>query len=147
MNVAAGQNAADCRDRLRMHMRITTGQVRPGCWEHFETAYLEHIEGRPARGLRARWLARSTTDPETFFTIALWDSLPDLEAYERSDAVRREVLKHIAPYIKGVSNAYHCAVRHDLPLTVPELIALFHQRAPGTHQLAAPGARGPGADR
>jgi heme-degrading monooxygenase HmoA len=110
---------------ITMYMRITAGKVRPGCWDAFETAYRERIEGRMDHGLRARWLARSTTDVDAFFTISLWESVADLEAYERSDAVRREVLKYIAPHLIGVSTAHHCAVRYDLPLTASQLRALF----------------------
>jgi heme-degrading monooxygenase HmoA len=121
-------------------MRITSGRVRADCWDKFESAYREHIEGRVAAGLRARWLVRSTTDIDAFFTISLWDSLVDLEAYERSDAVRREVLKHIVPHLNGVSTAHHCAVRHDLRLTAAQLMAIF-MPSHGTQASApAPGA-------
>jgi heme-degrading monooxygenase HmoA len=108
-----------------MFMRITMGRTRSGCWEEFEAAYRAHIEGRVAPGLRARWLVRSTSDANAFFTISLWYSVADLENYERSDAVRREVLRHISPLLDGVSTAHHCAVRHDMPLSARELTEIF----------------------
>lgn len=108
-----------------MYMRITMGHTKPGCWADFEAAYKRHIEGRVAPGLRARWLVRSTSNPETFFTISLWDTVSDMDSYERSDAVRRQILKHIAPHLNGVSTAHHCEVRRDLPLTTTELAAMF----------------------
>lgn len=108
-----------------MYMRITMGRTRPGSWPEFEAAYKQHIEGRAAPGLRARWLVRSTSDADTFFTISLWDAVADMESYERSDAVRRQILKHIAPHLNGVSTAHHCEVRRDLPLTAAELAAMF----------------------
>ena len=106
-------------------MRITMGRTKSGTWADFEAAYRQHIEGKPISGLRARWLGRATSDADTFFTISLWETLADMERYERSDAVRREVLRHIAPYLNGVSTAHHCEVRRDLPLTTAELAAMF----------------------
>lgn len=108
-----------------MYMRITMGRTKPGAWASFETAYRQHIEAKAAPGLRARWLVRSTSDADTFFTISSWDSLADMENYERSDAVRRQILRHIAPHLSGVSTAHHCEVRRDVPLTAAELAAMF----------------------
>lgn len=108
-----------------MYMRVTMGRTKPGSWPDFEASYREHIEGKVAIGLRARWLVRSTSDANTFFTISLWDTLANMECYERSDAVRRQVLRHIAPHLNGVSTAHHCEVRRDLPLTAAELAAMF----------------------
>jgi hypothetical protein len=108
-----------------MYMRITMGRVRNGSWFAFEAAYKQHIEGRAAPGLCARWLVRSTIETDIFFTISLWSTLAEMEIYERSDAVRREILKHIAPFLSGLSTAHHCEVRRDSPLTATELGALF----------------------
>ena len=104
-----------CRDPHDvLYMRITMGRTRPGCWSAFESAYRQYIEGHPATGLRARWLVRSNSEADTFFTVSLWATLADMEAYERSDAVRRQVLRHIAPHLSGVSTAHHCQVRGSL---------------------------------
>jgi len=108
-----------------MHMRLTMGRTKPGHWHEFEADYRQYIEGRPAPGLRARWLVRSKSEPDTFFTISLWDSLAEMEAYERSDAVRRQVLKHIAPHLQGVSTAHHCEVRGSMPVSLVELARQF----------------------
>lgn len=108
-----------------MYMRITMGRTKPGSWDDFEAAYRQHIEDKPVGGLQARWLVRATSDVNTFFTISLWQTLADMERYERSDAVRRQVLRHIAPHLNGVSSAHHCEVRRDLPLTATELAAML----------------------
>jgi heme-degrading monooxygenase HmoA len=112
-----------------MYMRITTGRVRSGGWRNFEAAYRQHIERKSAHGVRARWLVRSKEDSDVFFTIGLFETLADMESYERSDAVRREVLRHIAPFLVGMSTAHHCEVRRDLPLTAEDLAEIFD-----THQ-------------
>lgn len=108
-----------------MYMRITMGRTRPGSWSQFEAAYRQYVEANAAPGLRARWLVRSVTDADTFFTVSLWERLEDLETYERSDAVQRQVLKHIAPHLSGISTAHHCRVRGELPTRVEDLAALF----------------------
>jgi heme-degrading monooxygenase HmoA len=97
------------------------GRIKPGSWPEFETAYRQHIEASPAAGLLARWLVRSTSDANTFFTVSLWDTLAAMETYERSDAVQRQILPHIVPYLNGVSTAHHCQVRGNLPLRLQEL--------------------------
>lgn len=109
-----------------MYMRITMGRTKTGTWADFEAAYRKYIESEPVHGLRARWLVRSTSDVEVFFTISLWETLADMEKYERSDAVRRQVLRYIAPHLNGVSSAHHCEVRRDPHLTAAELAAMFN---------------------
>lgn len=107
-----------------MFMRLTVGRTKSGSWQDFETAYRSHIERNAAPGLRARWLVRSLSDSNTFFTISLWNTVAEMESYERSDAVRRQILRHVAPHLSGISTAHHCEVRHDFPLTVAQLAAM-----------------------
>jgi heme-degrading monooxygenase HmoA len=101
-----------------LYVRLTEGRVHPGMWADFENAYKVHVETRAAPGLRMRWLVRSKSDAETFFTVSVWDTLDDMESFERSDAVRRQILKHIAPHLRGISSAHHCEVHKSLPFTV-----------------------------
>jgi heme-degrading monooxygenase HmoA len=101
------------------------GRTKSDRWLDFYRAYRQHIESSTARGLKARWLVRSKTEPSTFFTISLWDTLTAMESYERSDAVRRQVLQHIAPHLEGISTAHHCEVRRDLPLSTADIAALL----------------------
>jgi heme-degrading monooxygenase HmoA len=93
-------------------MRVTKGHIKSGCWEQYEAAYIKHVEGRPApAGLLGRWLLRATSDPNLGFSLSLWDSQETMEAYERSDAVRGEILPHLAPYIASDFVAHHCDVK------------------------------------
>ena len=72
-----------------------------------------------------RWLVRSTSDAETFFTVSIWDTSGHMESFERSDAVRRQILKHIARHLCGISTAHHCEVHMSLPLHVAELATMI----------------------
>jgi heme-degrading monooxygenase HmoA len=121
-----------------MYMRITMGRTKSGSWPSFESAYRHHIEGKAAPGLRARWLVRSTTDEDTFFTISLWNTLDEMESYERSDAVRRQVLKHMAPHLSGISTAHHCEVCGDLPLSAEKLATMFESIVPRLIDTGSP---------
>lgn len=112
-----------------MYLRITHGRARPGHWWDLESAYLQHIEAHPAPGLLARWLVRSCSESDVFFTLSLWDSVATMEAYERSDAVRRQVLHYIAPHLDGVSTAHHCEYRGGTPLR-PQDIAVPFAKTP-----------------
>lgn len=95
-----------------MYMRVTKGRVKRGCWETYEAAYVEHVEGKPAPpGLLGRWLLRSMIDADLGFSLSLWDSQQAMEAYERSDAVRREILPHLAPFLTSDFVAHHCDVK------------------------------------
>lgn len=95
-----------------MYMRVTRGRVKPGCWERYEAAYLEHVERRTAPpGLLGRWLVRSMVDGDLGFSLSLWETREAMEAYERSDAVRREILPHLAPYLTNDFVAHHCRVK------------------------------------
>jgi heme-degrading monooxygenase HmoA len=126
MSSASPAEHAIAYTALTMYMRITMGRTKTGTWADFEAAYRQHIESERVLGLRARWLVRSTSDVDVFFTISLWETLTDMERYERSDAVRRQVLRYIAPHLNGVSTAHHCEVRRDPQLTAAELAAMFN---------------------
>jgi heme-degrading monooxygenase HmoA len=94
-----------------MFMRVPHGHIRSGCWNQYEAAYRQYVEQHsPVDGLVARWLVRSKTDPDLCITISLWKTLHEMEAYERSDAVKREILPRLAPYLTGDLVAHHCEV-------------------------------------
>jgi heme-degrading monooxygenase HmoA len=95
-----------------MFMRVTHGHIRSGCWDDYELAYRKYVEQHaPVAGLVARWLVRSKSDPDLCITISLWQTLRDMEAYERSDAVKREILPRLAPYLSADLVAHHCEVQ------------------------------------
>lgn len=108
-----------------LYVRLTEGRVHPGMWADFQNAHEVHVEACAAPGLRMRWLVRSKSDAETFFTVSIWDTLGQMEFFERSDAVRREILKHITRHLRGISSAHHCEVRKSLPFNVVELATMI----------------------
>ena len=94
-----------------MFMRVTKGRSKPGCWDQYEAVYRKFVENGPRPfGLLARWLLRSVEDRDLGFSLSLWESREAMEAYERSDAVRGEILPHLAPYLTGDFVAHHCEV-------------------------------------
>lgn len=111
--------------RPPVFVRLTEGQVHPGMWADFQNAYGLHVETRTAPGLQMRWLARSQADAGRFFTVSIWDSLCHMESFERSDAVHRQILKHISRYLCGLSSAHHCEVHSGFPLGVAALAAVI----------------------
>lgn len=95
-------------------MRVIGGRVKPGCWESYEQAYLEHVTLRtPMHGLKGRWVIRSQSDPDVGYAISLWETLAEMEAFERSDSLKREILPHLLPFLTQEFVARHCEVRDE----------------------------------
>ncbi|ABE36830.1 antibiotic biosynthesis monooxygenase family protein [Paraburkholderia xenovorans LB400] len=67
-----------------MYMKIGWGKIRPGEWAEFETAYATAVCS-PIKGLRGRWLAQDSNDPDGAHSITLWDDLESLREYEQSE--------------------------------------------------------------
>jgi heme-degrading monooxygenase HmoA len=96
---------------MGMYLRVTVGRVRPGCWNQYEAAYRKHMEARGGfPGAVAIWLARSTADEDVGCIISVWRSRAEMEAYERSDAVRHEVLPELSQYLTSEFVAHHAEV-------------------------------------
>jgi heme-degrading monooxygenase HmoA len=95
-----------------MYMRITKGRIKPGCWDEYEAAYRQYVEGQATPpGMLARWLLRADSDRDLGFSLSLWKSQEAMEAYERSDSVRREILPQLAKFLTSDFVAHHCAVK------------------------------------
>ena len=96
-----------------MYMRVVWGKVRPGQWEQYEEAYKSVLRPGRAniRGLKGRWLARDTGDPDAGYSVSLWDSTEALERYESSEFFRRKVLPALQPFFVNDFKADHCEVR------------------------------------
>lgn len=95
-----------------MHMRITWGRVKPGCWDDYEVAYKAGVaDVEPAvPGLRGRLLIRDVEDPDAGGTLSLWESADAARAYEEG-AVRRSVLPQLEQYFIGEFVTHVCEVR------------------------------------
>jgi heme-degrading monooxygenase HmoA len=82
-------------------IRISWGRVDPGKWDEYEAAYREGVAaaGR-VQGLKGRIFSRDLDDPDTGYSISLWESAADMEAYE-AGAAERDILPRIQPYFGG----------------------------------------------
>jgi heme-degrading monooxygenase HmoA len=81
-----------------MYMRVAWGRVEPGRWDEYETAYRSGAAeaGRPA-GLLSHRLLRDIDDPDTGYTMMVWDSEESMKAYEDSGNYETR-LAPIAPF-------------------------------------------------
>lgn len=84
-----------------MFIRISWGRVDPGKWDEYEAAYRDGVAaaGR-VNGLKGRIFSRDLDDPDTGYSISLWESAADMEAYE-AGAAERDILPRIQPYFGG----------------------------------------------
>ena len=84
-----------------MYVRISWGRVDPGKWDDYEKAFREGIAAAGhVPGLKGRIFSRDLDDPDTGYSVSMWDSTDAMEAYE-SGAARTEVLPRIQPYFAG----------------------------------------------
>lgn len=96
-----------------MIMRITWGKLRPGTWQEFEQAYHNVVAGKDAKGLRGRWLAQDCNDPDGGFSVSLWETQEDLQAYEQSDAFQQSIRPALQPFFAGEYTTYRCDVKYS----------------------------------
>jgi len=96
-----------------MVIRITWGKLRAGAWEEFERTYRANVttKGKNIKGLRGRWLAQDSGDPDTGFAVSLWENLADMHAYEGS-ALYREIMAPLQPFFVGEYKTYRCEVKY-----------------------------------
>jgi heme-degrading monooxygenase HmoA len=93
-------------------MRITWGKLQPGKWSEFEQAYRATVVGKEVKGLRGRWLAQDVNDPDGGFSMSLWDSLEDMQAYEQSAFFQQEALPELQPFFVGEYTTHRCDVKY-----------------------------------
>lgn len=96
-----------------MVIRITWGKLRAGAWDEFERTYRANVitKGENVKGLRGRWLAQDSGDKDTGFAVSLWDTLADMQTYERS-ALYTEIIAPLQPFFVGEYKTYHCEVKY-----------------------------------
>jgi heme-degrading monooxygenase HmoA len=96
-----------------MIMRITWGKLRPGSWSEFEKTYRATVAAKgQIKGLRGRWLLQDSADKDTGFSVSLWESAADLEAYEQSDLYRNEFVPALQPFFAGEYKTYRSDVKY-----------------------------------
>ena len=97
-----------------MILRISWGKVRPGTWKEYEETYKRTVVSPGVRieGLQGRWLAQDLTDPDAGVVMSLWDSLEQVQAYERSGFFQNTVQAALRPFFVGEYQTRHCEVKY-----------------------------------
>ena len=95
-----------------MIMRITWGKVRPGKWGDFEQAITGPVVAKSngVKGLRGRWLAQDVEDRDAGYTVSLWESDEELEAYMKGP-LYQEIVTLVQPFFAGEFRTTHCDVK------------------------------------
>jgi heme-degrading monooxygenase HmoA len=93
-----------------MYVRIYWGRVYPDAWPSVEEKY-RTLTSIDTPGLRGRLVTRDVNDPESMFTITLWDSIESVHAWESSQAYRDIFLPAIRPFLVGSHSVSLCEVR------------------------------------
>ena len=96
-----------------MIMRITWGKLRAGTWDEFEQAYHATVAGKEVTGLQGRWLAQDVNDPDGGFSVSLWDTVENLQAYEQSELYQQQITSALQPFFAGEFTTYRCDVKHS----------------------------------
>ena len=95
-----------------MLMRIIHGKLKPGSWDAYEAAYKEAVaQAGEIPGLRARWLMRDVEDPDSGYTLSLWENEAALQQYESSKVLQTTFLPKLQPFFSGEYSIKHGQVR------------------------------------
>ena len=96
-----------------MHMRISWGRVNPGQWDEYERAFIQALkDSGPIDGLIGRTIARDLDDPDTGYSVSVWESAEAMEAYE-SGVSANQILPKIKQYFGGAFVTNRLEVVHD----------------------------------
>jgi heme-degrading monooxygenase HmoA len=93
--------AAQNREEAMM-LRIIHGKLKPGTWDSYERAYKDIMaKAGKIPGLRGRWLAHASDDPDAGYTMSLWENEAAMRAYESSDTLQKTILPQLKPFFSG----------------------------------------------
>jgi heme-degrading monooxygenase HmoA len=93
-----------------MYVRIYWGRVFPGSWPSVEEKY-RALMAIDTPGLLGRIVTRDVNDPESMFTITMWDSIESVQTWEASQAYHDVFLSAVRPFIVGSQSVSLCEVR------------------------------------
>lgn len=84
-----------------MYARISWGRVNPGEWDNYERAFTQAVgEAGVIDGLVSRTLSRDLDDPDTGYTVSVWESVEAMETYEAGGKAGA-IVRQIKPYFGG----------------------------------------------
>jgi quinol monooxygenase YgiN len=84
-----------------VYMRISWGRVNPGTWDDYEAAFMEGVkEAGDVPGLVRRIFSRDLDDPDTGYSVSVWESPEAMDAYD-SGLANEAILPKIQPFFGG----------------------------------------------
>lgn len=92
-----------------MPVRICWSKTRPNAWDELANRYRRLMELRVPRMI-SRIVTRDVNDPESIFTITLWDSMESLLGWECSDEYASVYLAAVSPHLVGSHSVSLCEV-------------------------------------
>ena len=93
-------------------MRFSHGKLKPGAWNDYEKVYREVVAERTQMpGLLGSMLTRDADDPDSGYTVSIWESADALRRYEASDRA-----KAVAPRFKPFHTGEYTTTVSELHL-------------------------------
>ena len=96
-----------------MFMRITWGKTTDAGWIAALPADVVDLSRNSPAGLRHRLVAQDANDPENYYSITVFETLQDLEAWESSRAYAEDYLPRVERYLVGAASSSICTVGAD----------------------------------
>ena len=97
-----------------MYMRIVWGKIVSGRWNEFEAAFKTAMAARgEVKGLKDHWLARDQHDANAGYSITLWSSEADMQAFWDSPK-RKAVTDPLEPFYVNQFTTTQCEVKFAL---------------------------------
>lgn len=116
-----------------MYLRIYWGRVRPASWDAVARRY-QTLMGIQCDGLLGRFVTRDINDPQSLFTVTIWDTLENLQNWERSDEYRQVFLGPLEAYLEGSHSVSLCEVElaqiGDLAALIPPVARTEDNKIP-----------------
>ncbi len=96
-----------------MHARIVWGKIRKGRWADYRNHFVDRVgpATEHVKGLRSRHLLRGIEDPDEGISISLWDSLEDMDNYDKSE-LRQSISKEAQHLYAGEYSIEHFDVEY-----------------------------------
>lgn len=111
-----------------MIVRIVWGNIKPGQWQAFKSAYAKACDmSANTPGLKARWLSRDQFEDNAVYSITVWESEKELLDYASSTLVRNTLFPMIDDYFTGTYSMDVAEVEfmdHFGPLAQPQQFEL-----------------------
>lgn len=93
-----------------MYLRITWGKTVNASWISELPADLVDLSRYSPAGLVERWVALDDSDPENYYSVTVFDTLENLQAWESSAEYTNEYLPAVSSYLVGGLSSSICTV-------------------------------------